>query len=74
MARKVYILFSQQKEAMPEVLKVYSKTSYPNGFNFVSDLAEGNGGKLEYAKDNFSIRYVHPVTGQMWWLSCHEVE
>lgn len=82
MARQVYLAYTRSDSlSNPELLRIYSKSSYQDAYNWIADIAERYGN----SQNHVGLRYpvvgdgktvcstTNPSNGQVWWLERHEV-
>lgn len=82
-ARKVFLAFTTNETLrwVPELLKIYSKSSYQDAYNWIADIVERHGNALQplglkyptVGKGKIVSETVNPENGQRWWLEVHEV-
>lgn len=71
----VYILYTRSDRLpTPELLGVYSKTSYQKVYNRIADIAERHGEKVWSGHDKVAVTVISPMYGQAWWIERHEVK
>lgn len=71
--RIVYLAYTQSARLpVPELLRVYAKSSYQAAFNWLADIADRHGTKV-IAGDGKRAVQVGCESGQIWYLERHEV-
>lgn len=79
--RQVFLAYTQAFKKEKELLRIYSKSSHQEIYNWISDLAEryGNGFQpfgLKYpttGTGKIVMETRNDANGQHWWVERHEV-
>jgi hypothetical protein len=68
----VYLAYTRNQTIGLVMLKVYAKSSYQAAYNWLADIADRHGVKVQ-AGDCEVAAIVRTNEGQTWWLERHTV-